>query len=116
MITFIITTVMGLEFKDFNFDKCTARIERNSLYQSGNGVYTTTPKTESSRRIIKVQPFIVDLVKQLKAEYAENALKCGDQWHDTDRLFIQWNGEPMNPNSPSTWLERFCKKENLPFL
>lgn len=107
--------VMGLEFKDFNFDKGTARIERTSLYQSGVGVYTTTPKTESSRRTIKLPQYVITLVKQLRAEYAENALKCGDQWNETDRLFIQWNGEPMNPNSPSTWLQRFCEKENLSF-
>ena len=99
---------MGLEFKDFNFDKCTARIERTLQYQTGNGIYTTTPKTESSRRIIKLQPFIIDLVKQLKVE---NAAKCKSDW-----LFVQCNGEPIHPNTPYTWLERFCKKENLPFL
>lgn len=99
--------LLGLQFKDFDFYKCTARIERTLQYQTGNGIYTTTPKTESSRRIIKLQPFIIDLVKQLKVE---NAAKCKSDW-----LFVQCNGEPIHPNSFYTWLERFCKKENLPF-
>ena len=41
--------------------------------------------------------------------------KCGELWCDTDRLFVTWNGKPMHPNTPYTWLERFCKLEEIPF-
>ncbi|MGN0476056.1 MAG: tyrosine-type recombinase/integrase, partial [Ruminococcus sp.] len=52
---------------------------------------------------------------QLKNEQLDQSIKCGDLWHDTDRLFITWCGEPMHPNTPYTWLERFCDENKLPF-
>lgn len=57
----------------------------------------------------------MEMLKELKAEQDAEALKLGDYWVETDRLFTQDNGEPQHPNSTYTWLKRFCERENLPF-
>lgn len=90
-------------------------IVRTSNYNKVKGVYTSTPKTKSSNRYLYLQPFILDLIKQLRAEQEEQANKIGDLWIENDRLFISWCGKPMHPNTPYTWLERFCKSENIAF-
>lgn len=46
-------------------------------------------------------------------EQAQQRLRCGDQWIDTDRLFVSWNGKPINPNTPYSWLDRFCKRTRI---
>lgn len=107
--------VLGLEYKDIDFESGLVSIVRTSNYQAGVGVYTGTPKTNCSCRTIKLQRNVLELIKQLKAEQQEQADKCGDLWNETDRLFINWCGQPMHPNTPYTWLNRFCKEEKLPF-
>ena len=108
--------VMGLEYKDFDFDNQTVTISRTSNYRNKEtGIYTSSPKTKTSCRTLSVPPDILQLVKRLRAEQIEQMFKCGDNWHDTDRLFITWCGEPMHPNTPYTWLERFCHANDLPF-
>ena len=106
---------LGIEYKDIDFDTGMVSIVRTSNYNAEKGVYTSTPKTKSSYRELFLQSNILDLIKQLKTEQQEQADKIGDLWVENDRLFITWCGKPMHPNTPYTWLERFCKDEGIPF-
>lgn len=106
---------LGLEYNDIDFNNSVLTIKRTSNYRKGIGVYTDTPKTETSYRSLYIQAKIIDLVKQLQAEQQEQANKCGDLWVQSDRLFTTWCGKPMHPNTPYTWLKRFCERENVSF-
>lgn len=106
---------LGLEYHDIDFNNSVLTIERTSNYRSGSGIYTDTPKTKSSYRSLYIQPKIITLIKQLQAEQQIQSNKCGDLWVQSDRLFVTWCGKPMHPNTPYTWLKRFCESENIPF-
>ena len=106
---------LGLEYKDVDFKKSILTINRTSNYHQGFGTYTVTPKTKSSYRSLYIQPFLLDLIKQLQEEQKAVAKKCGDQWVESDRLFINWCGKPLIPNVPYKWLQDFLEKENIPF-
>lgn len=106
---------LGIEYKDIDFDTGMLSIVRTSNYNTGKGVYTTTPKTKTSCRELYLQPDSLDLIKKLHQEQREKAEKIGDLWVENDRLFVTWCGKPMHPNSPYTWLKRFCENENIPF-
>lgn len=108
--------LMGLEFKDIDFENNTLEIVRTSNYQNGDtGIYTSTPKTKSSIRELYLQPDLVKLIKEWQQEQQNTAEKCGDLWVYSDRLFINWCGEPMRPYYPYKWLKDFCEKEHVPF-
>lgn len=108
--------LMGLEFKDIDFENNTLEIVRTSNYQNGDtGIYTSTPKTKSSIRELYLQPDLVKLIKEWQHEQQKTAEKCGDLWTYSDRLFINWCGEPMRPYYPYKWLKDFCEKEHVPF-
>ena len=108
--------LMGLEFKDIDFENNTLEIVRTSNYQNGDtGIYTSTPKTKSSIRELYLQPDLVKLIKEWQHEQQNTAEKCGDLWAYSDRLFINWCGEPMRPYYPYKWLKDFCEKEHVPF-
>ena len=64
---------------------------------------------------MSLQPNILNLIKQLKKEQQERSKKIGDLWEENDRLFVTWCGKPMHPNTPYTWLKRFCDNEDIPF-
>lgn len=106
---------LGLEYNDIDFTNSVLSIKRTSNYRKGFGVYTDTPKTETSYRSLYIQPKIIELIKQLQADQQEQANKCGDLWVHSDRLFVTWCGKPMHPNTPYTWLQRFCERENVSF-
>ena len=108
--------LMGLEFKDIDFENNTLEMVRTSNYQNGDtGIYTSTPKTKSSIRELYLQPDLVKLIKEWQQEQQKTAEKCGDLWAYSDRLFINWCGEPMRPYYPYKWLKDFCEKEHVPF-
>lgn len=108
--------VLGLEWKDVDLQNGIIHIVRTSNYRNKNtGTYTDTPKTDKSVRTVDVPKNVTSILFDLYAHQAEEQNKAGDQWKETDRLFTQWNGEPIHPNTPYTWLKRFCERENLSF-
>ena len=49
----------------------------------------------------------MDILRELKGEQDAEALRLGDKWVETDRLFTKWNGEEMNNQTPYGWLKEF---------
>ena len=107
--------MLGLEWKDVDFENNIISVRRTSNYTAKKGVYTDTTKTRKSQRTLKFPQEIMDMLKEYKAEQDEQALKFGDKWVETDRLYTKWNGEPMQNGTPYFWLGEFCEKHDLPF-
>ena len=107
--------MLGLEWKDIDFEHNIISVNRTSNYTSERGTYTDTTKTKRSKRTLKISSYIMNILKELKAEQDEDALRLGNKWVDTDRLFVKWNGEAIGNHTPYKWLMKFCKSNNLPF-
>ena len=107
--------MLGLEWGDFNYEEQTVHITRTSNYSKQRGMYTDTPKTEKSNRIIALPPEVLELVKQFKSERDYYVMNMGDKWHPTERLFTCQDGKPMHSNTPYNWLKRLCDRNNFPF-
>lgn len=107
--------LLGLEWKDVDFDNNIINVRRTSCYTAKKGTYTDTTKTRRSKRAIKFPQTVMDLLKKFKAEQDNEILRIGDKWVETDRLFTKWNGEPMQNGTPYFWLGEFCEKHDLPF-
>ena len=107
--------LLGLEWKDINFDEQVIYVHQTSNYTAEKGVYTDGTKTVKSTRTVNMPQAICELLKEYKLEQDKYKVSIGDQWVENDRLFIKWNGEPMHPNTPYTWLMRECERNNFPF-
>lgn len=120
MITLLIHTGMrrgelcGLEWSDIDFDKGIISIRRSSIYQPEKGVFTSDTKTPSSHRVLKLTPDALAILRTHRAEQGRVRLSLGDQWHDYDRLFTQWNGKPIYPDTLTSWFHKFVQRNNLP--
>ncbi len=108
--------ILGLEWSDIDFVEHTISIKRTSLYSKEKGMFTSTPKTKSSVRTLKLPDQIFDLLRELKAEQAKQRFAVGDRWNENDRLFIQWDGSPMGPDTVRHWLRKFCDEEGLRYV
>ena len=80
-----------------------------------NGSYTDTPKTQKSCRTLSVPSILIEFLKQLRTQQEQDAKNCGDLWHKSDRVFVNQFGQPIHPNTPYNWLNKFCKRNDLPF-
>lgn len=107
--------MLGLEWKDIDFENNIISVRRTSNYTAERGIYTDTTKTKRSQRTLKISPFIMDILREHKADQDAEALRLGDKWVETDRLFTKWNGEEMNNQTPYGWLKEFCQKNDMPF-
>ena len=91
-------------------------VVRTSEYTKEKGIYTDTPKTESSQRVLKLPD---ELMQKLKAfQEWQNGCKreLGSKWIECDRLFTKTDGSPMGMRQPYKFFERFCKKTGMRFV
>lgn len=108
--------LMGLEWDDIDFRNGIVSINRSSQYLADKGVFTKTPKTESSIRDVAIPDFVVSLLEDYKYWYDEQKYQYGELWYDSNRLFVQADGKPMHPSTISKWFEKFVAQIGLPVI
>ena len=108
--------LLGLEWKDFDFDSGIVTICRTSNYYEKVGTYTDSPKTKKSQRSLRLNADLIALVLKFRDYQDRERARLGDKWVDTDRIFTRWNGLPMGHNSPNHFFERFCKKSGMRYI
>lgn len=108
--------ILGLEWDDINFDKCTVRVNKSNSYVPGKGTFTKQPKTASSNRDITIPKEVVGVLKEYKNWQNEEIAQAKDIWVNSGKLFTQWNGAPMHADTLSAWFHKFLKENNLPAL
>lgn len=108
--------LMGLEWPDVDFEAKTLKIRQTSQYVPGKGLITKDTKNESSFRTIAIPDSLLGLLSQYKVKQAEVRLKLGDKWKDSNRLFVTWDGQPMSPDSMTSWFPKFLKRHGLPHI
>ncbi|MBR5091473.1 MAG: site-specific integrase [Ruminiclostridium sp.] len=107
--------LLGLEWKDIDWETGVIRVRRTSNYTAEKGTYTDTTKTKKSIRDMKLPVFVIDLLKAFKSEQDAERKRIGTKWVYTDRLFVKWNGLPMNNNTPYFWFSEFCEANHFRF-
>ena len=108
--------IFGLEWKHISFEQSQVHIEQAAPYVPGHPGYLKPPKTKSSRRIVSLSAYVMELFKKHQEEQTLQEQELANQWIKTERVFTQWNGTPSNPCSFSKWLTKFVKENDLPHL
>lgn len=108
--------LLGLEWSDIDFKNQTVKVQRTSQYLKDRGTFTDETKTKKSQRTLKLPACVFTVLRQHRAEQAEEQLRMGDQWKQSNRLFTHLDGAPMHPNTPYHWLKRFCEETGQRFL
>lgn len=102
----------GLEWKDIDFKKGTVHIQRTSLYIN-HEIITKEPKTFRGNRIISLDCYSAEVLKEHKNYQLEEKLKAGKFWQEYDRVFTQEDGSPIHPTTISCWWRKFQEKNDL---
>ena len=89
-------------------------VRRSSQYVAGKGIFTKETKTETSDRTIKLPAQAFEILREYKVWQLEERLKMGDRWEDNDRIFTQYDGKPVHPDSITGWFREYIAKTDLP--
>lgn len=108
--------LMGLEWNDIDFKTGIVSINRSSQYLADKGVFTKTPKTESSIREVAIPDFVVSLLEEYKLWYEKQKSIYAELWTNSNRLFVQADGKPMHPSTISKWFVRYVAQIGLPVI
>lgn len=98
----------GLQWEHVDFENNTITIADNLCYTPEAGVYLDTPKNGKTRTI-DVDPSVIELLRELRAEQAQKAISSFVFTKDG-------SPEPMHPQSPTKYLARFSRRYNIPDL
>lgn len=98
----------GLQWKDIDYDAGSITICGNLCYTPQKGIYLDTPKS-GKVRTIDVDPEIMGLLRELRLEQASHAIST--------YVFTQQNSpEPMHPQSPARYMQKFSQRYGVPGL
>lgn len=107
--------IMGLKWDKVDFKNNRVTIDRALIVSPSKGVYESTTKT-SDIRYLNLPAETMTLLKQHKREQLRVQIANGDRWIHTGYVFTQDNGDRMNPDSITAWLNDFSKRHSLPHI
>ena len=107
--------IMGLKWEKVDFKTNRVKIDRALLVSPSKGVYESTTKT-SDVRYLTLLTETMSLLRQHKREQLKLQLANGDRWIHSGYVFTQDNGDRMNPNSITAWLNDFSARHGLPHI
>lgn len=110
--------LLGLEWKDIDFDNSTMRICRSSLYLPDKGIFEDETKNATSNRIIKLSQTAVNDLKAYKLWQMEQRMRIGDRWANSEKIFTTNEGKPLHTDTLPRWFSKFIKEhsDKLPHI
>ncbi|MDL2254490.1 tyrosine-type recombinase/integrase [Ruminococcaceae bacterium OttesenSCG-928-I18] len=64
-----------------------------------------------------IPAFISELLGQYRKWWIEKRLMWGSSWQgDKERLFVQDDGKPINPDTINFWMNKFLEKHDFPHI
>lgn len=121
--------LMGLEWKDIDFENHVIHIRNTSQYVQGLGIITKGTKNATSERTIRLSANMFAILAEYRTYWLnmrealldrwENVIEITladgtKKWVQNDRLFVKDDSTPMNPDSLTDWVSKFVKRHGLP--
>lgn len=109
--------LLGMEWRDIDFQNRTIFISRTSQYLAGQGVFTDITKNKTSKRFVCISEITaVTLLRQLQWQQSRANLQ-GLKWTESYRVITNEKCEPMRPDTLTHWFHSFiCRSEGLPSI
>ena len=107
--------LMGLEWKDIDWDNNVISVRRTANYTATDGTYTDTPKTKKSVRSLKLPDVVFDQLRELRTQQLENKEIFGTKWVDSDRIFVNKLGKPLYKGEPYKWQKKLTEEHGMKF-
>jgi integrase len=106
---------LGLRWQDIDFENRTMNISQT--YVSLNSkMSASSPKTRAGRRVITLEPVLIDALRDHRARQNERRLRLGEVWHDHDLVFASEVGTPIMARNLYRQYGELVKKAGVPHI
>lgn len=106
--------LLGLRWRDINIEKKTISVNQSLIRTRQKGLVMSDPKTEKSKRTIPISEEVIAVLKGHKANQNQNKLLAGNGYNNSDLVFCNNIGNPIDPRNFTEQFERVLKQANLP--
>ena len=107
---------LGLRWKDIDLTSGVVTIAQSMGYTKDKGVYTDTPKTNTSARSIRLPMIVMETLQTLREQQRFDRAKMWNMWQNdvAQLVFVGQEGEPLANNSMYAWFKRYCAAHDMP--
>lgn len=105
--------IVGLRWEHVDLEQGLVRVREQRQRVKGQ-VLVLGPKSETSRRDIRLPEVCVRALREHKRRQAADRLKLGEEWTETGYVFTTRNGLPLDGRNVSRWFKRALAEAGLP--
>jgi integrase len=105
--------LLGLTWQDLDLEAARLTIRRAHVEVDGE-IVESLPKTSSGARTIELDPATVAALKHHGTQQKQERLAAGPRWQDTEHVFVDQLGQPLQPGRVSHAFAALVKLTNLP--
>jgi integrase len=105
--------VLGLRWRDLDLDGRLVFI-RQAIQRTEGGIEFKQPKTQKSRRSVKLPPVLIEELRRHRATQAAERELLGKGYQDHDLVIAQADGTPFPPNAFTHAFTALMAKTGLP--
>lgn len=106
----------GLKWRDVDLKRGRLSVGRKLYREKGRGMQLAETKTSGSRREVRLAPWVSELLRCHRAGQAELKLHCGAGWNRGDLVFVNSNGNGIDPSNLHKVWDRTLARLGLPEL
>jgi integrase len=120
VLAFALTTAtrpseyLGLRWQDINWEGETVAVVRTLVRSNGNWHFADTKRTRS-RRVIKLQTWVLELLRSLRAKGKTNSL-CSCPPDMEDLIFTTPSGRPIHSDKLAKKFKSILERAGLPLI
>lgn len=107
--------LLGLRWPDLDLDRGVLRV-RHALERLGKGWRLVEPKSEKSRRTIRLPAPVVPILRAHRVRQLERRLAAGARWRDHEFVFTTGKGTPLDGPKVNTIVKRLMRAAGVPAL
>lgn len=108
--------IVSLKWSDLDLERRHLQVRRNLVEIRGYGLLEKGPKTTTSRRKIILPFFVVELLKEYKANQEKIRQAADRDWIEKNLVFCAENGDYLKPHRLSRAFKRSLDAANLPYM
>ena len=105
--------VLGLRWKDVSPERSELRIRQTRVPVSGQGVVISEPKTTRGRRVLPLDPYLVEALREFRALREREAAVLGQELDAADVIVVDELGSPIPPDKYSKMFRALTETAHL---
>ena len=108
--------LLSLKWQDIDIIKRSLQVNRNLIEVRGQGFREKGPKTKNSRRKITLPFFVIEFLKEHKANQDKIKQESGSDWVEKNLIFCGEHGDYVNPRRMDRAFKKLLITAELPYM